>query len=353
MQDSTTQNSEKVSPHLRGGLSQIDLFDLLRDVWGGRKLILLFLATAFFVSAIIVASSSPVYTSTMLVGPPERDGEQGLGSALGRAAGAASLFGVGLGSLNSTTFGKYSSVLESYELASRVLENDRVKGILFGPSWLPTERAWVRPTGLIFESKDWLKGVLGMARWTVPSAFTVHDKLKRMMVITPDKLKGYLSISMNANSPEDAQFLLNVVYKQADELLRRAAKERSKGRIQYLSQELKEVRLQDQRDAIINVLSSQEQKMMMASADTTVAIEIIDPPLADPTPTAPKPRAILLTYSIFALFFGALFAIIYGVKQRNKTHRAISAGIPASPLQTVDQAALRALALLFRRGIKR
>lgn len=315
---------------------QIDVIDLVRDIWNGRYLILVFLVAAFAWSIISIGLAQPDYTASTLVGPPERESDQGLSGALGQAAGAASLFGIGLGGLNSTVFTKYSSVLESYQLAAAVMKHDEVKPILFGPSWVPKTRSWTRPTGLVFEIKDFLKGILGMPQWAPPTAYTVHDKLSSLMVLTPDKMKGYLTISVRGNTPAEALLLLKVIYQEADELLRQATKQRSEGRIKYLNAELRRETLQDQRQAIINLLSDQDQKLMMASADPNVAIEVLDPPRADPVPSSPKPRQVLLANAMFAVMCAVLITLIYGLRYRRDRRKAVAQGYSLPQPQRAD-----------------
>jgi hypothetical protein len=129
-----------------------------------------------------------------------------------------------------------------------------------------------------------------------------------------------------------------------------ATKERSRSRIKYLSGALSSLTLQDQRTAIIDALSSQEQKLMMASADPTVAVEVIDPPRADPYPSSPKPRATLTQYIIFSLFFGMLASVVFGLRWRLRARRAVLEGNVLTGPSTLDAAVGARLRRLFGRS---
>jgi len=312
-------------------LSEIDLMDFLHDVWGAKRSIATLLVLSVFLSLFSVWAAKPTYTAKMLVGPSEQSGDQGgIGGAPGQLGGAASMLGInGGGGLNSA-FRKYEAVLDSYDLAAAILRHDELKTMIFGPSWNPSTRTWSRPTGFTFEVKDFLKGLLGLQRWAPPTPFTMQMKIKTMMKVTTNKLTSYLTISLDADTAEQAQKLLTVITKGADDLLCRSQKGYSQNRIDYLNFELQRATQQDQRAAMIQILSVQEQRLMMASADKTVAIDIIDAPYAPPLPSAPQPRVVLVTYAFYAAVLGILIALVHGARQRRrKVH----------PARTTDQAA--------------
>lgn len=322
----------------RSKLHEIDLLDLLRDLWGGRKSILALVGLVVLWSIVGVWTARPTYTATMLVGPPEQtDGDRSISGAISKLSGAASALGIsGLGAGDSSLFSKYGSVLESFELASAVLKHDELKPMLFGPTWHPKTRTFERPREIDFQIKDFLKGLLGLPTWAPPGPVSMRAKLHSLVHLTPDKVKGFLNISADGNSPEEALALLEVVYKEADEILRSVAKERAQARIDYLSNALQHTTLQDQRTAMIDVLSMQEQGMMMAAADKTMAIVVIDPPIVDPTPSAPKPRVVLLTNILLAIALGGLLSVVIGVRQRRAARLAAAVGEEPEPQYPAD-----------------
>jgi capsular polysaccharide biosynthesis protein len=146
----------------------------------------------------------------------------------------------------------------------------------------------------------------------------MQTKLKKMMKVTPDRQTSFVSISLDADTPQMAQMLLGVVYKEADNVLRRSQQEYSSNRIAYLTKELDRTTLADQRQAIIAILSVQEQRLMMASADRNVAIDVIDEPYAPLLPSSPQPRVVLATYAFFAGVLGMLMALLHGLRQRQR-----------------------------------
>src|SRR6185437_7152502 len=117
-----------------------------------------------------------------------------------------------------------------------------------------------------------------------PGPVALQSALEKHLSILTDKVTNYTTLSVDEASPADAVFVLQAVINTADGLIRQGVKNRTAGRIVYLQNALKQTSLQDQREAIISVLSTQEKTRMMSSADKSYAVDAIDPPWASAVP---------------------------------------------------------------------
>ena len=319
MNDRGQVSAPRESSQLRIGLHEIDLIELVRDVWGGKFFIVLLAVLGLLFAIFSLSGAKPTYTARMVAGPPESAGSgAGRAGGLGQLGAAASAFGINLGAGDNSYFGRYREVLDSDSLAEALFQRDDLRPIIFGPGWNPETRTFARPEGLSFNTKEFVKGMLGLRTWSSPGPFELRESLKLKMTVTLDQLTNLLRISVRGDSPAQAEYLLRSVTKEADELLRRTAKERAAGRIAYLNQALGNTTVQDQREAMVNILSSQQHNLMMASVDRTFAIEVIDPPAASPVPTSPVPRVTLFMDVFASGAFGLLVAIIYGLRSRSR-----------------------------------
>ncbi len=296
----------------RVAITEIDLMDLAYDIWRAKYTIAGFIAFAVVLALLNLMFAKKTYTAQAVLGPAESSAQSGLSSSLGQFAGAANLLGVNLGPTGDTDFVKFKTLLTSERLASALFQSDSLKPVFFGPAWVPGTRTWKRPTDIVFQAKDLLKGILGLPRWKVPGPYSLQDDLKIHLGILTDKVTGYITVSISGESPAEATDVLRAIIMTADGLIRQAVKDRTAGRIAYLHNLLQQTSLQDQREAIITVLSAQEKTMMMTSADRTYAIDMIDPPSTNPLPTSPKPTVMVTMLALVAALGVALWAVLRG-----------------------------------------
>lgn len=302
----------------RLAFNEIDLIEVARDVWGA-KYFTAFLAVLGILFAILsLTFARPIYTATVTIGPSEDSGTHA-GGGLGQYAAAAGALGITLGDADGSYFNKYKELLDSNLLSENLFRRDDLRTLLFGPGWNAKTKTFKRPVGLVFAIKEFIKGILGLHRWSQPGPFELRELLKRQMVITTDKVTGFVQISMQSDTPRQAVYLLHAVIAEADSQLRESAKRRATGRIEYLTRTLDHTAVQDQREATIDILSAQQKNLMMASVDKTFAMEIIDPPAAPTIPTSPKPRATLVMDLLVTVLAGLFAAIAYGQKMRWST----------------------------------
>ncbi len=291
---------------------EIEPMEIARDIWHAKYMLAVSLMAAIALALLSVTFGQKSYTAEAVLGPAESSAQQGLNSSIGQLAGAASLFGVNVGTSGGTDFVKFKTLLTSERVADVLFQDDSLKAVFFGPGWVSETRSWKRPTGLAFYIKDFLKGLLGLPRWKVPGPYTLQDDLMLHLGILNDKVTGYIKVSIQRESPSEANYVLSKIIMAADGLIRRDVRSRTAGRIAYLKDVLQQTSLQDQREAIIAVLSAQEKTMMMTSADKTFAIDVIDPPSTNPLPTSPKPREVLTTSALLAILLVSLWAGLRG-----------------------------------------
>jgi hypothetical protein len=295
------------------GLVEIDLMDLAKDIWHARYTICAALVLAFVFSLVSLAFAKKSFTATAVMSPAESSPQGAGASSIGQLAGAASMLGVNVGPVGGpSVFNKFKSLLTSQALAEELFKNDALKPTFFGPSWVPATRSWKRPTGLTFEAKDLLKGVLGLQQWKTPNAFQLQEDLQLHLGILPDKVTGYVRLSIQGTSAEQALFVLRAIVASTDSIIRRDAKTLAANRITYLNDALQQTTLQDQRQAMISVLSTQEKNIMMASTDKYYAIDLVDPPSASPIPTSPRPSATIMNSLLTVLFLIMIWAVVRG-----------------------------------------
>ena len=302
---------------------QIDLRDWALDIAGAKRTLLCFAVLGFIAAITMLLITPRSYTATAVVGPAQTGATGGLSSALGSLSAAT---GLGIsGAPESPDFVKFAQLLTSERLATSLYGDKRLRADLFPGLWDPKKQNWTVPTGLLFETKMSIRALLGRPNWHPPSPFDFKNAIAGSLNIIQDKVTGYMTLNMQGSSPNEAEYALGEIIATSDSLIRQSIKNRSAGRIVYLNSELLKTTQQDQRDAILTILSSEEKTMMMTAADQAYSVDSIDPPAADTQPTSPKVIPTILGYSLFAAFFVMLWAVARG--QLRRTRYGLTANI--------------------------
>jgi len=292
-------------------VAEIDLMDAVRDVAGARKTLLGAAIAAVLISLLIAVFGHKSYTAEAELGPSQSN-SQSNSNPLGELSSAASLLGVTVGQTDDD-FVKYKEILRSQRLAAALYQNESLRPILFGAAWDADDRQWHAPLGAGTIVKGLLHLIAGKPFWTAPTEFDVQNYLDDKLDILTDKVTGYIKVSIAANEPNDATQMLGAIIVTADDIVRQSVKNRTSARISYLTRTLKTTTLQDERGTIIDLLASQEKVLMLSSADKTYAVDIIDPPTADPLHPSPSLISVLLIVLFIAVFAVALWSIVRGM----------------------------------------
>jgi len=275
-------------------------------------LLLLFLSLLFFATATaFIAFVEPVYMATALVGPADNSDQPfgmdagGLVGGAGAVGGLAKHLHVGglLGQGGDDTFNEYISLLTSTRLAAVLVDKDHILPAVFADEWDAANKRWFARDNALDQIVDFLKRVLHRP---VKAAPDVDDLMKFFDTKLTSDLSletNFATVTLKFDSPAEAERILNLILLEADNIIRQDKKRDVSARIAYLNDALEHLSLADQKPAMIEILSEQQQEMMMIESDHRYASILIDPPHAPLKPTSPAPlldAAVALALSCFA-----------------------------------------------------
>ena len=265
----------------------------------------------------------PEYTATAIIGPPPPSPVNSMMSGIGGAGGSASasllkrVMGGGTPGSNDP-FQEYLQMLQSVRLANVLIQKDHILPTLFPKRWDAKEHKWRAP-GMIGSTLAAFNRMSGRPTGEVPNADSVMKFFKKNLVIeTANKTRGtqgssflsdtsYPSVSLTFTDPQKAQQILSIILLEADNLIREDMQNDVSARLHYLSSEVPTVTNAYDRDALIDVLSEQEQMQVMLKSDKRYASTLIDPPYASDIPSFPP--------TLPTLFVGAFVAalVVWGL----------------------------------------
>jgi LPS O-antigen subunit length determinant protein (WzzB/FepE family) len=108
---------------------------------------------------------------------------------------------------------------------------------------------------------------------------------------------------------KDAQNILKALYEHADGLLRERAAERSTKQLEYLRGKIAEVANLEHRQAVVELMSQEERKLMLSKVNLPYAAQIVAGPSLPLYPTSPKAATAAALGALGGLGIGAALAL--------------------------------------------
>ena len=274
------------------------------------RLLLLLVAAALVSAAATLCVIKPSYTAVAIVGPS--NGNLGNASSGGGIAGMLG-GGLGAGALkrlagglvgggdSKVMFDQYTELLTSNRLAAKLAQDPNVLRAIFYKSYDWDLHQWRRHSAVMGAMIDFAKGLLHYPVKLHPDQDDVAKFLDKEVNVDAPLTSSFVTVSLVAEDPKKSEWLLNTLLRDADSIIREDRRKDVESRIAYLTAALPQVTQTDQRDAIISLLSDQEQSMMTIQADNRYASALVDTPHADLKPTSPSVPNVFVIMMLLAL----------------------------------------------------
>lgn len=254
-------------------------------------------------SLITLWGARPIYRVTMTVVPAPSDQN---GTASNAGSPLTTLLGVsGLGGTGNSTYARYQKLLVSPVTAQRIENKYGLIEQVFSNMWDKQEKKWVQPMTLRTYLLGWLFDLSNVPIWTAPDATTLAAYMDGNLVILPGIQVDITTISMDSPDPKFARRLMLADHEMANAVLRDMVARRARQQVAYLQAKLAGVTVEDYRQTLLALLSAQEKTLMLTQTDASYAAEILNPPVASPTPVGPRP--------VLTLFVAALAGVMVGL----------------------------------------
>jgi hypothetical protein len=179
---------------------------------------------------------------------------------------------------------------------------------IFADRWNVRKNAWEQPTGITSAVVKGLKSILGIpvGKWRDPDPVQLQEYITKNVKSADKPKKSITILSFSHEDQKFAPYFLMALHEAADNQLRQRSLVRSSQYIDYLTEKLKTVVVAEHREALSDLLSSQEKLRMVASSDAPYAVEKIGAPVTSMKPSSPKPLTVLPA----GLIFGALLPVL-------------------------------------------
>lgn len=290
---------------------EIDLKELFKALWAGKFFIAFSVLVAIVCASLYLHNAVQKFTVTYTFAPIESEKS---GPNLGGLSGLASLAGVSLPSSSSNDVTIFKFMLQSEEIASKVLiDEDLIKNI-FESEWDNNQQIFVPPpTGSLSPYFRKFKQLLTGKKppeYITPNAARLAIWMKDSFSVSQDKDSGFLTLSSETAKPNLMLKVMTQAAFETDRLLKDRYVQSSEQTMNFYQEKISQARAREHREALAKLIASEDQKLMLASRGEFFVIKPITAPSVSLEPTSPKYSLTLALSIVLGAFLGSAIVLI-------------------------------------------
>ena len=282
-----SQNSEIVMD------DEIDLKEIFTVLWDGKLVISAVTLIAAAISMVVALSQPNIYTASALLAPAESSGG-GLSGLMKQYGGLASLAGVSLPGGEEGSRAQLGMEL----MKSRAFIGNFVERHDILPELMAVE-SWEQASGdVIFDTqiydaatKTWVRDV-DPPRLPQPSPQEAHKAFIEILGISEDKQTGYVSVSIEHQSPVIAAQWVSWLVHDVNAAVKAQDVDEATKSIEYLKQQAAKTSLADLQTMFFELIQSQTETVMLAQVRPEYVFKTIDPAVVPEEKSKPS-RALI------------------------------------------------------------
>ena len=270
------KEAEQMNPNDPYLDDEIDLKELFKALWEGKKLIILITAIFAISSLVYSLLLTNYYRSESLMVARNNAQNQ---SMLSQYSGLAAMTGLQLPSSENSKALQAIELIKSRKFVKHLLTFENIL-----PSMMTAKSYNSVSQELLFdqklydsETKTWKKKP-NKNRPIKPSYLEAHNKYTGMMSISKDKVTGFISIHVEHISPVFAKEFLELIIREANILIRNRDIEESSKALKYLKSELSKTSFVEIQESIHSLIEVQLETQMLTQINEDYILIEIEPP---------------------------------------------------------------------------
>ena len=298
---------------------EIDLRDIFFTLWAGKIYIILISIISVFFASFYLQSAQREYSVEYNVKPV---GETKNGPSFSGLGGFASLAGVQLPTSSGNDFNIYKDLITAPEVSEIIFENKKIIREIFRSEWDETLNNYSRPPKskiqiFVNDAKKLLTGNIDI-NYMPPNPRRLAIFINENIQIREDKETGFLKFTSETSKPELMLSLIIEATKASDKIMRQRYIGFSTEPLAFYKEKLRTARSREHREALAELIGTEEEKLMFASKGKHFIAEPYINPTISLYPTSPRPALILGLSLVLGLFLGAALVLIrHAIKKEN------------------------------------
>jgi len=287
---------------------EIDLVELAKTVWQGRKLIAWIVAGCTLATIIISLLMTNIYTATAVLKPVSpQSSTSRMTSLAAQFGGLANLAGIAMPSSASST--EIVSLLESNVLKKEVIERYNLLPVLFPDDWDEEKKTWKKPgislNPLTYIAK--LRPADPKAPKKEPGVPDIMDGIRALdeiINVNYNMKEDIITLTVNFPDAEMAAKIASSYITALNDHMSLEAKRIAITNREYLEKQLQETNDSLVQQKIYNLIAEKIETMMMAEVKEGFAFKVLDPPMTPDKKSKPKRAQMVILAFIVSLFLG-------------------------------------------------
>ena len=290
---------------------EINLAEIISILW--EKKVSIFISTFFITGLVgIYAFMLPnTYTSSALLSPANKNNNT---SNLSQYAGIASLAGISIQGDSDNKSVEAIKRIQSYEFFTNfILPIIKLENLTAVKKWDPNSNNIIYDKK-IFDS-DIDKWIIQNGKTLEPSSQSAFKIFRAKLGVSQEPKTGFVTISIQHNSPYIAQEWVQKVVNQINKSMRDDDKLRAINSINFLNDQTKKINYEEVRQAISSLQEEQIKSLMLIESDSDYVFKILDSPIAPEVKSKPKRVLIIILGIVFGFITSSMYALIFNYKK--------------------------------------
>ena len=262
--------------------SSENLPELMARVWQGRKFVFWGAAAGLSVAILLILFLKPQYEATMIVAPPSHDSrtDSFVEGVFVYAPDVEARIPTG-----SPEFIRFEQSLRGAAVANLIFKMDHMV------DKISEDSLWRGVTTTIKSPQD------------LSLYLTNHIQIETMGATSSRK------VTYRHPDPEFAAKLLVMIRKADDQIIRTSVKTETETKIDWLKTEFAKTLNPDHRQAMSQLLMSEERRRMLLSLETPYAVNVVEEAASTPRPVVPNRPLILVMLVLIGAACGAIYTL--------------------------------------------
>jgi len=283
----------------------VSVSEIMQQLWRGRLIIILCFALGLAYGIYSAWSQGPHFAAEMSLLPAESNSVEGGSNANGALGLIAGLTGTNIGSV--PKFTQFLSALHSTGVAKILDKKYAMTCRVFAGNCDLKTHEWRRREGF----RAWLNGVLaslvGLPDPNGPYTPTdLAQYIDGAVDVAIDKTNQVVKLSYEYPKPQFAAEFMTVLVRTTNDYIKEQDRIVLRQYVNYLANQAVQATNVAQRDAIDQLLLTQERKLMLTEVDVPYAANVLDGPTVLPRNKALK---IIAIYGALGMILGGLIAL--------------------------------------------
>ncbi|MCG7547232.1 Wzz/FepE/Etk N-terminal domain-containing protein [Pseudoalteromonas sp. Of7M-16] len=289
---------------------EVDVSELFTVV-ASRKWFLFGITSIFAILSIALSLSLPnIYKSEVLLSPAHESKSSNLGGLAGQLGGIAGLTGISLGGGDDKTTLALEVLKSRQFIKSFIEKHDLLPDLMAVKEWNQGKNEIVYDEELYdVDSKTWVRDV-EPPKTAKPSRQEAYIEFKKVFEVNEAKDTGYVTISIDHQSPEIAQRWVELLVMEINQTIKTMDVVEAEKSIKFLEEQLSKNDIAELKTVLFGLIEEQVKTIMFSESRAEYVFKTIDPAIVPELKHSPKRAVICVAGTVFGFIVGIVIILI-------------------------------------------